>query len=195
VGDDATLNLWNASDGRLLKSIATQVNNWLANCIMYSPDGQKVLLAYGCPYSDCAINREGDLRQVDLSTEQVQTLIPYGVYALTFSTDQANFAIDGEQQRQSGQRNGEQYVVQRSYRSPLGNGFTRGAAISPDGQLFFSGNFGGIHVWNATSGEMIALCKGAQLPYGIMRLSPDQKILFVASPDGVMSLWGVLSTQ
>lgn len=192
LGDDATLRLWDAQDGRSIKTLSTQTGNWLANSITFTPDGQKILLAYGCPfYGMCQTDPAGDLRQLELNTGQVKTLIPYGVFAVTFSTDQSAFAIDGAQQRQSGQGNGDEFKAQRSYRSPLGNGVMQGAAISPDGQLFFSGNGFGLHVWNVTTDEMIALCKGINLPYGEIEVTPDQKLVFITGPDGLISLWGV----
>ncbi len=192
TGDDGSLRLWNAVNGQLLETLATQTDNWLVNSITFTPDGQNVLLAYGCAfYSSCQFDSTGDLRQMNLVNGQVKTLIPYGVFSITLSADQSVFAIEGAEQRQSGQRNGEQYMIQRAYLSPLGNGALVGAAISPDGQLFFSGNAFGLHVWNAASGEMLTLCKGTPLSYGEIRITPDQTLVFIAGPDGMASLWGI----
>ncbi|WP_322507055.1 WD40 repeat domain-containing protein [Anaerolinea sp.] len=192
LGDDSTLRLWDTRDGQLRKMLDTQSGNRLSNSITYTLDGQRVLLTYGCPYYQaCQMDAAGDLRQVDLTTGQVTALIPYGVFTVSFSNDQAVFALDGAQQRQSGQRNGEQYLTQGFYRSPIGNGVMQGAAISSDGQLFFSGNAFGLHVWDVKSGEMIALCKGLRLPYGEIQVTPDQKLIIIASPDGLVSLWGI----
>lgn len=194
LGDDATLRLWNVGDGQLHRVYNTQTTNWLANAITYAPDGQKVMLAYGCPYVNaCQANGAGDLRQIDLNTGQIETRIPYSVYTISLATDQAHFAIEGAQTIQSGELAGGQLSIQRTYTSPLGNGALIGAGISPDGQLFFSGNAFGLHVWNASSGEMLALCKGTSLPYGNILVTPDQKMLFIAGPDGLASLWGVPS--
>jgi WD40 repeat protein len=107
------------------------------------------------------------------------------------STDQTKFAIEGAQTIQSGDATGGQFSLHRTYTSPLGNGGLSGAGISPDGQLFFSGNAFGLHVWNVVSGEMIALCKGIELPYGKMKVTPDQKLVFIASPDGLINLWRI----
>ncbi len=73
----------------------------------------------------------------------------------------------------------------------MGNGALGGAAITPDGQLFFSGNGFGLHVWNAANGEMLTLIKGANSSYGSMWVTPDQRMLLVASWNGLVSLWGV----
>lgn len=194
VGDDATLRLWDVMSSQLLKTLDTQTGDWLANSITYSPDGQQVFLAYGCPYASlCQGNGAGDLRQIDLNTGQVQTLIPYSVFAVAYSADQASFAIGGAQQIQSGQASGGQHLVQHTYLSPLGNGVLDGAALSPDGQLFFSGNAFGLHVWNAANGEMLALCKGISAAFGKMVVTPDQKVLIIASENGVVGFWGVLT--
>jgi WD40 repeat protein len=192
VGDDAALYIWNVENGQLQKSYETQSTNWLANAIVYSQDGQKILLAYGCPFINaCQANGAGDLRQIDLNTGQIETRIPYSVYSITLSNDQTKFAIESAQTIQSGDATGGQFSMHKTYTSPLGNGGLSGAAISPDGQLFFAGNTFGLHVWNVVSGEMIALCKGIELPYGEMKITPDQKLVIIASPDGLINLWGI----
>ncbi len=196
IGDDAVLRIWDASDRRLLKSIETQTGEWLANSIAFSPDGKSVLLAYGCPYVEvCPAHGAGDLRRVHLESGGIETLIVYPIYSIQFTPDQSAFALEGAQRPQSGRVNGGQYQIQSTYTSPMGNGALGGAAITPDGELFFSGNRFGLHVWKAASGEMLALCKGSRSPYGDMWVTPDQKMIVISQSDGLVSLWGVPTGQ
>jgi WD40 repeat protein len=194
VGDDSTLRLWDTSNGKLVKIIEMQTGNWVANTIAFGPDGN-VLIATGCPYSDCPAKGGGDLRRVNLEDGTVTILINQPVYSATFTPDQNGFAIWSLQGKQSGQVNQGQFQPQITYTSPLGNGVLMGTAISPDGQLFFSGNGYGLHVWNAVSGEMVALCKGSGSSYGSMWVTLDQKLILIAQFNGLMSLWGIPSDQ
>jgi hypothetical protein len=177
-------------DNSLDKTIQTQTGEQLANSIVYSTDGKSVFLAYGCPYLTlCQAQGAGGLLRVGLESGQVETLIPYGVYAVTFSADQNAFAIEGEQRPQSGQVSNGQYQAQTTYTSPMGNGALEGAAITPDGQLFFSGNGMGLHAWDAASGKMVALVKGSMGGYGEIQVTTDQKVVLIAN--GLVFLWGV----
>jgi WD40 repeat protein len=192
VGDDGTLRLWAPGDGRLSKSIETHSGDELANSITFSLDGKSVILAYGCMYTEiCPASEAGDLRRVDLESGQITTLLPQGVYGITFSGDQSSFGMESEQGHQSGRVEAGQYQARVPYSSPLGNGGLSGAAITPDGRLFFSGNAFGLHVWDVASGKMLALLKGSTQTYGDMFVMPDQCTLVIAQVDGLVSLWGV----
>lgn len=75
----------------------------------------------------------------------------------------------------------------------MGNGTLDGAAISPDGKLFFSGNGYGLHVWDATIGEGLALVMGLSASYGEMWITPDQQMLLITSWNGLLTVWGAHS--
>lgn len=195
VGDDATLRLWDPGDGHLLKSIPTQTGEWLAHSIVFSPDGKSVLLGTGCPYSFCPGQGQGDLRRVVLESGQITTLLAQPVYSVSFSADQNAFAAYSVQGIQTGQVSEGQYQERLTYSSPMGNGVLSGTAITPDGQLFFSGNGFGLHTWNASSGEMLALCQGGSSSFGDMWVTPDQRIVIIASWNGLVSFWGVPVVQ
>ncbi|RPI27529.1 MAG: hypothetical protein EHM70_17745 [Chloroflexota bacterium] len=191
AGDDATLRLWDPSDGRLLKSIPTQTGESLAHSIAFSPDGKSALLATGCLHANCPGQGQGDLRRVDLESGQITTLLDQPVYSVEFSADQNAFAVYSFQGIQTGQVSDGQYQARVTYTSPMGTGALVGTAITPDGQLFFSGNGFGLHAWNATSGEMLALCGSGSMSYGDIWVTPDQRIVLIASWNGLVSFWGV----
>ncbi len=195
VGDDATLQLWDPDAGQLIKSIPTQTGEGLAHSIAFSPDGQSALLATGCPYANCPGGGQGDLRQVDLQSGQITTLFAQPVYSVSFSADLLAFATYSPQGIQTGQVIEGQYLPRVTYTSPIGKGALEGTAISPDGVLFFSGNGFGLHVWNAASGEMLALCQGGTSFYGDMWVTPDQRMVVIASWNGLVFFWGVPRDQ
>lgn len=194
AGKDATLRIWDATSGDLHQTIPTQTGDWLVNEIAFSKDGSSVILGYHCDYSkSCPAIGGGDLRRVNLENGQIETLISYAIDNLSFASDQMSFAIEGGQGPQSGRITEEQFQVQTTYTSPMGNGALVGAAISPDGTLFFSGNGFGLHVWRASNAEMLALCRGATNPYGVIWSTGDQKMILIAQTNGLVSIWGVLA--
>jgi len=195
IGDDATLRLWDPGDGTLLKSIPTQTVQWLPHSMAFSPDGKSVLLATGCPYANCPGQGQGDLRQVDLVSGAITTLFAQPVYSVSFSADLSSFAMYSPQGIQTGQVVEGQYQAGVTYASPMGNGALAGTAISPDGALFFSGNGFGLHAWNAASGEMLALCEGGSSSYGDIWVTQDQRMVLIASWNGLVSFWGVPRDQ
>jgi|GEM_PF-1836425 len=191
IADDGVLRQWSVGDGSLLREIETQTGGGLANTLAFSRDGKIVLLAAGCPYSHCSSQTVGGLRKVDLESGQIDTLISLPVYSITFSTNQSAFALYNPQGIQSGRADAGIYQVQHAYTSPMGNGHLMGEAITPDGGLFFSGNGFGLHVWNAATGEMLALIKSASEAYGVIWVTPEQHIVLTAAWNGLISLWGV----
>ncbi len=192
LGEDAVLRIWDANGGALLQSFETGTGDMLAQGIVFAPDGRSVLLVYGCPYSNCPAVGAGELRHLDLEGGRTETLLPYMVSRASFSADLYAFGIQGDQGIQSGRAEGSQYRAQVDYVSPMGTGALSGAGLSPDGALFFSGNGFGLHVWDAATGQMLALREGSRLPYGVMQVTPDGRLLVVAQPDGLVSLWGVV---
>ena len=82
----------------------------------------------------------------------------------------------------------------RSYISPQGTGALEGSGISPDGSLLFSGNGFGVHVWNAASGELIAILPGVQT-YGNISVSTDQRLVTISSYASLLGLWGIRTEQ
>lgn len=195
VGDDAILRLWDPGNGTLLKSIPTQTGQWLTHSMAFSLDGKSVLLGTGCPYANCPGQGQGDLRRVDLVSGEITTLFAQPVYSVSFSADLSSFAMYNPQGIQTGQVTGKQYQAVVTYASPMGNGALVGTAISPDGELFFSGNGFGLHAWNAASGEMLALCEGGSSSYGDIWVTPDQRMVLIASWNGLVSFWGVPRDQ
>jgi WD40 repeat protein len=193
IGDDATLRLWDPSDGNLLKAIPTQTGEWLAHSLVFSPEGKSVLLGTGCPYSFCP--GQGDLRRINLENGQIETLLAQPVYSISFSADLSSFAMYSPQGIQTGQVTGGQYQARVNYSSPMGNGALAGTAISPDGALFFSGNGFGLHAWNAASGEMLALRQSGSSSYGDMWVTSEQRMILIASWNGLVSFWGVRLDQ
>ncbi len=196
VGRDGLLKLWNLADGSLLKTLATGTGEWQVNSVFFTMDQQSVLVISGCLYPlSCLAAGAGDLRQIELTSGQITTLLPYGIQDLNFSLDQSRFGAFGSQGSLIGQVSSGRFQVSQSFASPFGTGALGGAAISPDGSLFLSGNALGIHAWKVNSGEMIALVQGRSGAgnYGMMQFTPDGSIVIVSDADGVIDLWGVPS--
>jgi WD40 repeat protein len=191
LDNDGTVRIWASGDGALQKTFSTQTGAGLANALTFSPDGASLLVATGCLPPRCATHGVGDLRRIDLLNGDITIVFAQPVFRASFSANQDAIAILGLQGEQTGLFNQGQYQLHRQYESPLGNGALIGEALTPDGQLFFSGNEFGLHVWDVSSGEMLALVRGANLPYGRMWVTPDQKMVVIAQTDGLMSLWGV----
>ena len=62
-------------------------------------------------------------------------------------------------------------------------------AISPDGKLVASGdNAGRMTLWNAATGEMIAVFKEHEFVWDV-KFSPDGKLLVTAGDNGTVKLW------
>lgn len=200
VGRDGLLKLWNPADGSLLKTLATGTGEWQVNSVFLTMDERAVMVVSGCIYPlTCPAAGAGDLRRIDLESGQITTAIAEGIQDISLSLDQSAFAaVFASGGMESGQIVSDEYPLSHSYTSPFGNGRLLGAAISPDGSLFLSGNSFGIHGWDAGSGQMIALVqdRSAVGNYGTIQFTPDGKIVLVAgatSSDGVIYLWGVRS--
>ncbi|MCE5207371.1 MAG: WD40 repeat domain-containing protein, partial [Chloroflexi bacterium] len=196
AGMDGRLILWDAADGSLLKTMEIGTSEWQVNSVQFTTDNRAVLVASGCIYPlNCRAGGAGDLRRIDLESGQMTTLIAEGVLDLSLSADQSAFGGMITGSMKSGQISPGEVQVLREYRSPFGKGSILGAAISPDGSLFFSGNSFGIHVWDTASGQMVALAQNLSQngSYGSMQMTADGCILLVAGDDGVIYLWGVFS--
>jgi WD40 repeat protein len=196
VGMDGLLKLWNPVDGSLLKTIETGTDAWQVNSVRFTEDNHSALVVSGCIYPlNCLAGGAGDLRRIDLESGQISTLLTKGIVDLSFSADQSFFGMFGAEGAQFGRVSSGQFQIQHSFTSPYGNGGVYGAALSPDGNLFFSGNSFGIHGWDAKSGQMIALAQDRSQAgnYGSMQITGDGRILLVSGNDGVIYLWGVVS--
>ncbi|MBE3143184.1 MAG: hypothetical protein IMZ61_04570 [Planctomycetes bacterium] len=198
IGRDGVLNLWNTSTGSLIKSFDTGTAGWQINSVIFMQDGNAILVVAGClAVQLCSAQGAGDLRQIDLSDGHVTTLLPYGIEALDLSQNQSSFSADSQQGKMSGQISSGQFEILRSFTSPYGTGALAGATLSPDGSLFLSGNASGIHAWETASGQMLSLVQDRNRTgyYGTMQFTMDAHIVWVASDDGVIYLWGVHSSQ
>ena len=191
VGKDGLLKLWNSTDGSLLKTLGAGTSELQVNSVSFSPDSRAVLVTSGSLYPlNSLANGAGDLRSIDLGSGQISILLSQSVIDLSFSADREKFGIfDGNVQ--FGQIVSGQYQIQSSFISPFGNGQVYGAAISPDGSLFLSGNTFGIHIWDTANRQMIGLAQDRSRAgnYGAMQFTADGCILVVA--DGVIYLWGI----
>lgn len=184
IGDDAMLRIWNTVDETLLQSIPTQGGDWIAPELTYALDGSSMLLAYRSVYWEPSL---GGLYRINLQTGSRETLLDYSISDVSYSADQSTVGI----QSSKGNLSGNLALLDfKQYSSPMGNGSLEGAAISPDGNLFISGNGYGLHVWNAVNGELIAILAGSNGTGNIM-FTQDQRMVMVSSWDGTISIWGI----
>ncbi len=192
VSRDGKLELWDTSTHNLIKSLDSGTAGWQVNSLIFEQEDNVILIASGCVYVQmCSAQGTGDLRRMDLATGEITTLLPFGNEDLIFSQDHSLFSADGHQGQLVGRVSSGQYEIVQTFTSPYGTGALRGAAISPDGSLFLSGNFYGVHVWDVATSQMIGLVQNPYQVgyYGKMFFSADGRIFLVGS--GVISLWGV----
>jgi WD40 repeat protein len=128
-----------------------------------------------------------------LESGQISILYGKGILDSSLSADQTIVGLFGVEGAQIGRISSGQYQIQQTFTSPFGNGGAFGTAISPDGNLFISGNTHGVHVWEPNSGQLIALAQDRSRTgnYGTMQWTNDGRILIVAGDNGVIYLWGV----
>jgi WD40 repeat protein len=198
IGRDGVLSLWDTSTGSLIKSFDSGTTGWQVNSLIFTQDGNAVLVVSGClAVQLCSAQGAGDLRQIDLSDGRITTLLPYGIEALDLSQNQSSFSADSQQGKFTGQVSSGQFAISHSFTSPYGTGALAGATLSPNGSLFLSGNASGVHAWETTNGQMLSLAQDRNRTgyYGTMQFTGDAHIVWVASDDGVIYLWGVHSSQ
>ena len=194
VSRDGKLELWDTSTHNLIKSLDSGTAGWQVNSLIFEKGDNAILIVSGCvSLLLCSAHGAGDLRRLDLSTGEITTLLPFGNEDLAFSQDRSLFSADGLQGHLVGRVSSGQYEILQTFTSPYGTGALGGAAISPDGSLFLSGNFFGVHVWDVATGQMIGLAQNRNQVgnYGRMYFSTDGRLLLVAS--GVIYLWGMRS--
>lgn len=193
VSRDGKLELWDTSTHNLIKSFDSGTAGWQVNSLIFEQGDNAILIVSGCMALEmCSAHGAGDLRRLDLSTGEITTLLPFGIESFTFSQDHSLFGADG-QGHLVGRVSSGQYEILQTFTSPYGTGALVGAAISPDGSLFLSGNFFGIHVWDVASGQMIGLVQNQNQRgnYGKMFFSTNGRLFLVANVAGVINLWGV----
>ena len=188
LSGDGMLRLWNPSTGELVKEVPTGVLGPWQQDLTFTTGGEAIFIASGCLQGQCLEYPDGGLRRVDLATGAVELLLNYQVYRFTLSADQSQAGLFGRYGVQTVGM-GTQQVI-REYVSLLGNGRLDGAGISPDGSLILSGNGGGLHIWNNTTGQLIGIIEGTQ-PWGEITFSADQRLVSVSGEKGVFSVWGV----
>lgn len=196
VSRDGKLELWDTSTHNLIKSLDSGTAGWQVNSLIFEQEDNAILIVSGCLALEmCSAHGAGDLRRMDLSTGEITTLLPFGIEDLAFSQDRSLFSADGLQGHLVGRVSSGQYEIVKTFTSPYGNGDLRGAAISPDGSLFLSGNGAGVHAWDVASGQMIGLFRNQNQfgCYGKMYFSTDGRLFLVANVVGVINLWGMRS--
>jgi WD40 repeat protein len=202
---EAGLQLWDLIDGRIVRTLET-------------PSGGTKLVAFGAGGRTLAVlglEVEGgasrDIVSVwDLSdslsggdSRLLYLLQDFrrGVTGLGFSPD-GDILVTSRQQDFSEPSDttlalwdagtGQPLPVESDLR--VAPGGLRSLVFSPDGRLLAGAEISTIHVWDATSGELL---QSLEDEYSIdtIAFSADAKLLAAGSPDNVVRVWDVMSGQ
>ena len=193
AGDNQDLLVWNTSSGALESKIELAESPQQHRFLLLAPSGQTMLVASSC-YSvlDCEVPwTAGDLMEVDLNTGKLLRKIPFATRELSISSDGS--LLSGvlikipEIVHFSGQPL-ENINDLKVYKSPSGNGFLYGSAMSKDGLLFVGLNGKALLIWDVPTQSFLG-----SLPsdlFGRMLFSENQKLLWVMDGNlGMIVVW------
>lgn len=187
---DGSLRLWKVSDGSLVASQEASANVKILS-LAFTADGSALL--YGTGVVDPVNGYRGDTRLWNLAQNQV-TVLSDDWCSEAFTVNGQTYAAcnnaQNDWQWQLTRLQGNQLVPEQALVSPKGNGALGGLTLSPDGQLLFSGNGFGLHVWNYPVHQLVSIVESANsLPYGFFAFSPDGKRMAIGR--STIVVWGV----
>lgn len=195
AGDDPEMVVWNLSTGSLERRINLPESTQQHRFILPRPSDRTILVASSC-YSvlDCKVPWiSGDLVELDTSTGQVLHKFPFATQELAISSDGSMLSGVFIRTPEIVHFAGKPFEGERSvktFKSPSGNGFLYGSAMSKDGQLFFGLNGKEMLIWDIASQTLIGSLP-ADLS-GRMLFSENQKSLWIMDSGlGVVVVWAV----
>ncbi|MDX2290144.1 MAG: caspase family protein [Hyphomicrobiaceae bacterium] len=184
-----TLKLWEAASGRLVATFDRPPGGVIP-AFVFSPDGRTLAVE--------GDNNEGSVHIRDARTGKILREMRHSPQALAFSRDGrllASGSFDGSIKLWDPQSGALLRIISATTsntyawddnkdvnEAKMDEGDARSVAVSPDGRLMATGRgFGGVKVWDATAGRMIADVPGFTSP---MQFTPDSRELLAASGQG-----------
>ncbi len=179
ASDDGTIRLWNASNGKLMRTIEAHADD--AECAVFSPDGRTLVSA-----SD-----DGTLKLWDASSGKLmRTLIDNSSNATRPQPrPEGRAIISGRDDSTIAFANASNGSVMGLEDDDLKH--IEFAAFSPDGRTIASVSAGGtVLLWDAANGSLIKTL-GGNCQINIVAFSPDGRTIASGSDDGTVKLWNV----
>lgn len=152
----------------------------LANCVAFSPDGQRLAVSGGDARLEIRNANDGTI----LAALAGHTGIVSGVTWSPDGSTLASVADDGIL------KIWDAMTLQLLRSSPTHQGPTFGVCFNPDGTRIATGGYDHtLRIWNADTCEEILTLRGHSLMVGRLAFSPDGSSIASTSEDGTIRLW------
>lgn len=195
AGDDQDLFVWDTISGILESKIELSESTQQHRFLLLAPSGKTIFVASSC-YSvlECAVPwTTGDLLEINLDTGQTLRKVPYATRELSISYDGSLLSGVIIKSREIVHFTGQPFEKMNDikvYKSPTGNGFLYGSAMSKDGTIFVGFNGRELLFWDVSTQTLLG-----SLPSGLsgrMLFSENRKSLWVMDANlGIVVVWVV----
>lgn len=188
LGDDDIVRVWDASTGRLLKTIELSGHPKSVSCLAFSPDGKWIVT--GEDFIKAEIFT-GKIALIDVAAgREVRTLATHHweVESLAFSQD-GRWLVSSDWDRKVRALEFPSGDLRREFESPSK---PRCAVITADGKVLASGGEDAtVTLWERASGKELHHLTGHSGTIVSLGFSPDGRRLASASADGSVRIWDV----
>jgi WD40 repeat protein len=200
VGQDSTVRLWDASNGKNLFILRGHTGNVYGAA--FSPDGRRLATVSGGQGQDAQNQRPGELKLWETATgKEILTLKGHKgpVYGVAFSPDGKRLATSSADStiKLWDAVTGSELLTLKGHTATV-----YAVAFSPDGKRLAacSGNFfqnqpGQLKLWDAVSGKELITFKGHTLTVYHVAFSPDGRRIASGSGDNTAKIWDIDTGQ
>ena len=197
-GDDTrTVGVWNTETGRQIKN--WQVQTW-PDEVIFSPDGNRLLITSWGPYSYAGVSRLWDVsKSVEIATlgghksdTRSGTFSHDGRLLTTVSIDGTTRLWDGVTGELRHVLGEETPGLRLTDVTPLRSDQEVNSAFSRDDKLLATASVdGGVRVWDVDNASLLTSLNGHHALVEHLEFSPIDNSLLTASHDGTARLWDV----
>jgi WD40 repeat protein len=192
LGGDASVRVWNAVTGELLKTIALIDRPKLVTCMAFSPDGKWMVMGEDFTKAEIFTSKIELLDAVRGQEVRVLATHHWEVESVVFSRD-GKWLVSGNWDRKVRVMefpSGKQGPEFESSSKPVC------VAISPDAKVIAAGDLSpAVTLWDREGGKELQHLTGHSSRIGSVAFSPDGQRLASASADGSTRLWNVSTGQ